>query len=106
MDADAILVYSMMPSAIRGKQKQTTSEARISFAQSQLILFQSRKKFAFLYCLATITGLFCIPGVIDVLSSPNPDIIAILAMTLPLPLSSLLVTAGTYIMNDLVDADL
>lgn len=27
-------------------------------------------------------------------------------MTLPLPLASLLVTAGTYIMNDLVDADL
>lgn len=96
----------MMSLTIRGKQEQKTSEARISFARSQLVLFQSRKKFAFLYCLATVTGLFCIPGVFAALSSPNPNFLAIAQMTLPLPIASLLITAGTYIMNDLVDADL
>lgn len=95
----------MMSLAIRGKQEQT-NKALASFAKSQLVLFQSRKKFAFLYCLATVTGLFCMPGVLGALSSPNPDFLVIVQMTLPLPLTSLLATAGTYIMNDLVDADL
>jgi geranylgeranylglycerol-phosphate geranylgeranyltransferase len=96
----------MMPLAFQGKQKQAPKEGPVSFVRSQLILFQSRKKFALLYCLATITGLFCIPGTLNELSSPKPDFIIILQMTLPLPLASLLITAGTYIMNDLVDADL
>lgn len=95
----------MMSLTIRGKQKQNIKTPS-SFAKSQLILFQSRKKFAFLYCLATVTGLFCVPGVIGELSSPNPDFLIVVQMTLPLPLASLLVTLGTYIMNDLVDADL
>jgi geranylgeranylglycerol-phosphate geranylgeranyltransferase len=96
----------MMSLTIRGKQKHATNGAQVSFAKSQLVLFQSRKKFALLYCLATVTGLFCIPGVMGALSSPNPNFMVIVQMTLPLPLASLLVTAGTYIMNDLVDADL
>jgi len=100
------MLHYMLSFTTRGKQNQTTKETRISFARSQLILFQSRKKFALLYCLATMTGLFCLPGVIGALSLPNPNFIAIMQMTLPLPLASLLVTAGTYIMNDLVDADL
>jgi geranylgeranylglycerol-phosphate geranylgeranyltransferase len=96
----------MMSLTIRGKHERKTTSASVSFARSQLVLFQSRKKFAFLYCLATVTGLFCIPGVFAALSSPNPDFLAIVQMTLPLPVASLLITAGTYIMNDLVDADL
>jgi len=96
----------MMSLAIRGKQEQKIDQTPVSFARSQLVLFQSRKKFAFLYCLATVTGLFCLPGVFGALSSPSPNFLAIIQMTLPLPLASLLVTAGTYIMNDLVDADL
>jgi geranylgeranylglycerol-phosphate geranylgeranyltransferase len=75
-----------------------------SFFQSQLILFQSRKKFAFLYCLATMTGLFCLPGVFA--ASSEAELLTLLWRTLPLPLASLLVTAGTYILNDLVDVDL
>jgi geranylgeranylglycerol-phosphate geranylgeranyltransferase len=94
-----------MSLTIRGKRKQAR-ETRASFAKSQLVLFQSRKKFAFLYCLATVTGLFCVPGVTGALSSPSPDFLAVAQMIMPLPLASLLVTAGTYIMNDLVDADL
>lgn len=94
-----------MPLSTQGKQ-QITNAGQFSFPRSQLVLFQSRKKFALLYCLATVTGLFCIPGVLGALSSPNPDYMTILWMTLPLPLASLLVTVGTYIMNDLVDVDL
>ena len=96
----------MMSLTKRGKQEQKADQTPVSFAKSHLVLFQSRKKFAFLYCLATITGLFCLPGVYDALASPSPNFLAILQFTLPLPLASLLVTAGTYIMNDLVDADL
>jgi len=98
----------MVSVAIRGKQEQETNEVErpASFVKSQLVLFQSRKKFAFLYCLATVTGLFCLPGVLGELSSSSPDVLTIVRMTLPLPLASLLVTAGTYILNDLVDADL
>jgi geranylgeranylglycerol-phosphate geranylgeranyltransferase len=91
---------------VQRKRKQYICEIPISFAKSQLVLFQSRKKFAFLYCLATVTGLFCIPGVLGELSLPNPNFLVIVQMTLPLPIASLLVTAGTYIMNDLIDADL
>jgi 4-hydroxybenzoate polyprenyltransferase len=97
----------MMSLTIRGKRpRKTDGVLPITFARSQLVLFQSRKKFAFLYCLATVTGLFCIPGVLDALSSPSPNLLVIMQMTLPLPAASLLITAGTYIMNDLVDADL
>src|SRR5439155_12395032 len=94
--------------ATGGEKGQQINEAKepISLAKSQLVLFQSRKKFAFLYGLATVTGLFCLPGVFGALSSPNPDLLNILRMTLPLPIATLLVTVGTYILNDLVDADL
>src|SRR5690606_34385003 len=96
----------MMSLPTNGKQNQTANEVQLSFPRSQLVLFQSRKKFALLYCLATVTGLFCVPGVLGSLSSPDSDLMTIILMTLPLPFASLLVTAGTYIMNDLIDADL
>ena len=96
----------MMSLTIKGKQEQEVDRTQVSFAKAQLVLFQSRKKFAFLYCLATVTGLFCLPGVFEALASPTSNFLVLIQMTLPLPLASLLVTAGTYIMNDLVDADL
>lgn len=95
-----------MSLTIGGKQEQKVAQTPVSFIRSQLALFQSRKRFAFLYCLATVTGLFCLPGVLDALASPSPNFLAIMQMTVPLPMVSLLVTAGTYVMNDLVDADL
>lgn len=87
------------------KQHAHRAKTQTSFAQSQLVLFQSRKKFSFLYCLATVSGLFCIPGVLAA-SSSGADFLTIARNTLPLPIASLLVTAGTYILNDLVDVDL
>src|SRR3989442_5098065 len=94
--------------AVPGEKGRQINEARkpVSFAKAELVLFQSCKKFAFLYGLATVTGLFCLPGVFGALSSQNPDLLNILQITLPLPLATLLVTVGTYILNDLVDADL
>ena len=67
----------------------------MSFVKAELPGIHSRKKFAFLYCLATITGLFCLPGVFEVLASPSPNFLIIIQTTLPLPLASLLVTAGS-----------
>ena len=96
----------MMSSTIRGKREKNLGAWPIRYVRPQLVLFESRKKFAFLYCLATITGLFCVPGVVNALSTADFDLFAIVRMSLPLPIASLLVTAGTYILNDLVDADL
>jgi 4-hydroxybenzoate polyprenyltransferase len=91
---------------IRGKKEDKVDPKPMSFVKAQLVLFHSRNKFALLYCLATITGLFCLPGVFEALASPSPNFLLIIRTTLPLPLASLLVTAGTYIMNDILDADL
>ena len=98
----------MISVAIQGKREHSDSDAGkpLSFTKSQVVLFTSRKKFAFLYCLATVTGLFCLPGVTSALASPDHDFLTIAWMTIPLPLASLLVTVGTYILNDLVDVEL
>lgn len=79
--------------------------AQVSFARSQLILFQSRKKFGLLYSLATVAGLFCIPGVLNVMGAET-NVWLYAGQVIPLPLISLLVATGMYILNDLIDADL
>jgi 4-hydroxybenzoate polyprenyltransferase len=94
----------MHPITLRRNQEGKI-KPRVPFVKSQLILFQSRKKFAFLYCLATTSGLLCLPGVWEAAFSGS-YLLAIALTTLPLPLASLLVTAGTYILNDLIDMDL
>ena len=59
-----------------------------------------------IYALATLVGLFSIPGVfVSILNSPEVLSQTILSM-LTLPLSSLLIIVGMYVFNDLVDADL
>lgn len=83
----------------------TGPRAQVSFARSQLILFQSRRKFGLLYSLATVAGLFSLPGVLNVMGAEtNAWLYA--SQVIPLPLISLLVATGMYILNDLVDADL
>ena len=94
-----------MNSTTLKRNQENNIKRKASFIKSQLILFQSRKKFAILYCLATISGLFCLPGVWHAAFS-GPDLWAIVQTTLPLPIASLLVTAGTYILNDLIDLNL
>lgn len=87
------------------KQEVTSQRAQVSFVRSQLILFQSRKKFGLLYSLATVAGLFCIPGVFGVMGAET-SLLSYVQQVVPLPLISLLVATGMYILNDLVDVEL
>ena len=86
-------------------RREAGKKGQVSFVRSQLILFQSRKKFGLLYSLATVAGLFCVPGALGAMGMET-SIPALLQQTVPLPLISLLVAVGMYILNDLVDADL
>ena len=86
-------------------RREAGEKGQVSFVRSQLILFQSRKKFGLLYSLATVAGLFCVPDALGAMGMET-SIPALLQQTVPLPLISLLVAVGMYILNDLVDADL
>lgn len=98
-----------MTAIIEGGQQQPqeniNSQVKASFVRSQLILFNSRRKFGLLYSLATLAGIFCVPGVIGAIGSET-EILEAIRGVLPLPFISLLVAVGMYILNDLVDADL
>ena len=72
------------------------------FLISQLILLNSRRKHAFIYMLATIAGLFCVPGGLFALTSQETTQ-AFLQSVLSLPAISYLATTGIYVINDLAD---
>lgn len=77
--------------------------------RSQIILFNSRKKWGLLFALATISGLFCVPvGLDQILNNPSASLEgAILISKIGLlPISTLLIITGMYVFNDLIDADL
>src|SRR5918997_1063229 len=87
------------------KKKTTTeSSTRVSFFRSQLILFNSRKKYGLLYSIATAAGLFCIPGILSMMDSET-EIQLLIQRTIPLPFVTLMIAVGMYILNDLVDTD-
>lgn len=83
-------------------ERQRATE--VSFLRSQLILFQSRKKWGILYSMATVAGLFCVAGVLGSMSLQEYS--SLIQKLVPLPLISLLIATGMYVLNDLVDADL
>ncbi|MEM3161172.1 MAG: UbiA family prenyltransferase [Nitrososphaera sp.] len=85
--------------------KNISSKEQASFVRSQLILFQSRKKFGLLYALATVAGLFCIPGTLGIIAA-EIDALTLILRIVPLPFITLLVSIGMYILNDLIDVDL
>jgi geranylgeranylglycerol-phosphate geranylgeranyltransferase len=87
------------------KQQITNTRTLASFFRSQLILFNSRKKHGLLYSIATVAGLFCIPGILSVMGSET-DIQILIQRTIPLPFITLMITVGMFILNDLVDSDL
>jgi 4-hydroxybenzoate polyprenyltransferase len=58
-----------------------------------------------LYSLATVAGILCVPGVLGVIAA-DADILHIIQGIILLPLISLLIATGMYILNDLIDADL
>jgi geranylgeranylglycerol-phosphate geranylgeranyltransferase len=93
----------MMSFTSNGNQEVRSKQT--SFAKSQWVLFQSRKKWGILYSLATVTGLFFMPGVLNAVGS-EAGMLAILLKALPLPAISFLITVGMFVLNDLVDADL
>ncbi len=81
------------------------NQNRASFFRAQWLLFNSRKKFGALYCLSTIAGLFCSPGILDLAGSQG-EIQLLIQRTIPLPFITLLIAVGMYILNDLIDSDL
>ena len=82
-----------------GGRKQT------GFLRSQLILFNSRRKWGLLYSLATVSGILCVPGVLGEIALEQSIFGSIQNLAF-LPLISLLIATGMYILNDFVDADL
>jgi 4-hydroxybenzoate polyprenyltransferase len=98
----------MAPVSINGQQNRHEDDqkrAQVSFIRSQLILLQSRKKWGALYSLATVAGLFGMPGILAAMGS-EIHVLTFIQNVMPLPLISFLVSVGMYILNDLVDADL
>jgi geranylgeranylglycerol-phosphate geranylgeranyltransferase len=83
-----------------------TQSSTIELLKSQLILFNYRKRWGMIYALATLAGLFTIPGVFaSITNSPQLLTQTIIAMV-TLPLSSLFIITGMYVFNDLIDSDL
>jgi len=98
----------MLPSpSLDGRKanKDLVERTQSSFFHSQVILFNSRKKWGMLYSLATIAGLFSIPGFLGAFSA-EPDMLLLFQRIIPVPIISLLIATGMYILNDLIDADL
>ncbi len=54
--------------------------------------------------MATVAGLFCVAGIIGAFG--QADAATIVRQVVPLPLVSLLIATGMYVLNDLIDADL
>jgi geranylgeranylglycerol-phosphate geranylgeranyltransferase len=89
----------------QGKQRNTGVTAQASsFFRSQLVLFKSRRKHGLLYSVATVAGLFCIPGILSLMSSET-EMQPLIQRTLPPPFVTVMIAVGMYILNDLVDAE-
>jgi 4-hydroxybenzoate polyprenyltransferase len=97
---------STFPSLRRQRATEGSGVRRqAGLLQSQVILFNSRKKWGLLYSLATLSGVLCVPGVLAEIPLEQSPFGVIQNVAL-LPLISLLIATGMYILNDLVDADL
>jgi 4-hydroxybenzoate polyprenyltransferase len=94
-------------SSLRRQQGTQESGARkqAGLLRSQLILFNSRRKWGLLYSLATLSGILCVPGVLGEVALEQ-NVLGVIQNLALLPLISLLIATGMYILNDLVDADL
>ena len=81
----------------------------LSLLRSQILLFNSRKKWGLLFALATISGMFCVPTAMDQIQGNllgSVDNLLTFLINLVLPMSTLLIITGMYVLNDLFDADL
>ncbi len=95
----------MIPSLDGRKTNDTVEKSQSSLLESQALLLKSRWKWGVLYSLATVAGLFTIPGFFGVLSAESSTLL-LLQRIIPAPMISLLIATGMYILNDLIDADL
>jgi geranylgeranylglycerol-phosphate geranylgeranyltransferase len=98
------MAYIVSQRRRQGVQHNTKARGQASFVCSQLILFNSRKKYGLLYSVATAAGLFCIPGILNVMDSET-GIQLLIQRIIPAPFITLMIAVGMYILNDLVDAD-
>jgi geranylgeranylglycerol-phosphate geranylgeranyltransferase len=86
-----------------GKSKRPKS----AFLLSQLILYQSRRKWGIVYSFATVVGLFCVIGNGHLtLGLELEDILALTSNGILLSAASFMIIIGMYVFNDLVDADI
>ncbi|MGH9992803.1 MAG: hypothetical protein ACREAZ_09190, partial [Nitrososphaera sp.] len=92
-----------MDTSHEGQLEKGNERTQASILQSQILLFKSRKKWGVLYSLATVAGLFCVPGALPAMAAEG-NVLLLLQQVVPLPLISLLIATGMYILNDLVDA--
>jgi geranylgeranylglycerol-phosphate geranylgeranyltransferase len=87
-------------------QRYNSYPSTLALLKSQLTLFNYRKRWGMIYALATLAGLFSIPGAfVSVMNTPDVFSQIVISMV-TLPLSSLFIIIGMYVFNDLVDADL
>ena len=98
------MAYSLTIQRKQDRKQTTEASTRSSFFRSQLILFNSRKKYGLLYSIATAAGLFCVPGILSMIESET-EIQLLIQRTIPLPFITLMIAVGMYILNDLIDAD-
>lgn len=77
-----------------------------AFATSQFVLLNYRKRWGLIYAMATLAGIFCLPGIfVSELYLPTGISDTVLRIA-TLPLSSFFIIIGMYVFNDLVDVDL
>lgn len=98
------MAFSVSSRGIQGIEDNTRARAEASFLRSQIILFNSRKKHGLLYSVATAAGIFCIPGILNIIGSET-DIQLLIQRILLAPLVTFMIAVGMYILNDLLDAD-
>jgi geranylgeranylglycerol-phosphate geranylgeranyltransferase len=104
-------LYLVMAGIVTQRRRQdiqhnTKARAQTYFLRSQLILFNSRKKHGLLYSVATAAGLFCIPGILNIIGSETDIQQLLIQRIIAAPFITLMITVGMFILNDLVDADL
>lgn len=99
------MAYTISGHGRQGIQDDTKAIAQASFLWSQIILLNSRKKHGLLYSVATAAGVFCIPGILNIMGS-DTDIQLLIQRILLAPLVTFMIAVGMYILNDLRDADI
>ncbi|HEX9319035.1 MAG TPA: UbiA family prenyltransferase [Nitrososphaeraceae archaeon] len=87
-------------------EKVDVVESIRTFVTSQFVLLNCRKRWGIIYAMATLAGLFCIPGTFFTSTYSLTGLTDTLLRVVTLPLSSFFIIVGMYVFNDLVDADL